>query len=75
MHELVPLAQQIGISLLWAERLFVMEEMYYRVRQEFLSAGGPLLLLQKQSLAELMFYILRYWNLHNMTLFAGFLYM
>lgn len=47
MHELIPLAQQIQVSLLWAGDFFVMKEMHYRVWTDLLSAGGPLLLLQK----------------------------
>lgn len=47
MHELIPLAQQIQVSLLQAGDFFVTEEMHYKERQILLSAGGPLLLLQK----------------------------
>lgn len=47
MHELIPLAQQIQVSLLWEGDIFVMKEMHYRVWTDLLSAGGPLLLLQK----------------------------
>lgn len=32
MHELIALAQQIQVGLLWTEGFFVMEEMHYQGR-------------------------------------------